>query len=221
MIKAFIFDFDGLILDTEEACYEAWQEIYADYGTSLPLETWLLCIGTTNDACDPLGTLAKLSGQDINYNAVQTAHSKSFRAKSRLLPLKPGVLDYLKWARANGLQTAVASSSARDWVVPLLEENGILPYFDVIQTKNDVKTVKPNPELFIATKSMLKLEDFEAVIFEDSYNGIIAGNLANLYTVAIPNSLTKNMDLSAASHTISSLDLITPPNLLKMLEKGV
>ncbi len=220
MIKAFIFDFDGLILDTETACYDAWQEIYAAYGTSLPLEKWLLCIGTSDDVCDPLGILSAATGLEIDQLAVRKTHAKSYRAKTRLLPLKPGILDYLKWARANGFRTAIASSSARAWVVPHLEETGILSYFDVVRTKDEVKAVKPDPELFLSAKSMLNLADYEAVIFEDSYNGIISGNLAKLYTVAIPNTMTKNMDLSAADRIISGLDTISPPNLLRMLENG-
>ncbi len=220
MIKAFIFDFDGLILDTETACYDAWQEIYAAYGTILPLEKWLLCIGTSDDVCDPLGLLSAATGLDIDQQVVRKTHAQSYRAKTRLLPLKPGILDYLQWARANDIRTAIASSSSRAWVVPHLEETGILPYFDVVRTKDEVKAVKPDPELFLSAKSMLNLADYEAVIFEDSYNGIIAGNLAKLFTVAIPNPMTKNMDLSAADRIISGLDTISPPNLLKMLENG-
>lgn len=220
MIKAFIFDFDGLILDTEDACYQAWQEIYAQFDAVLPLEKWLLCIGTSDEVCDPIGILASATNTQIDQAAIRADHSTRYRSKTRLLFPKPGVLDFLDWAKSNDKKTAIASSSARNWVVPHLEELGILPYFDIVLTKDDVSAVKPDPELFLCTKSSLDILDYEAVIFEDSYNGIVAGNLAHLYTVAIPNQMTQNMDFSAANLTLSSLDAISPATLLKMLENG-
>ncbi len=220
MIKAFIFDFDGLILDTEDACYQAWQEIYKKFGASLPLDKWLLCIGTSDDACDPIGILASATNFQIDHAEIRADHSKRYREKTRLLTPKAGVIEFLKWAKSNGFQTAIASSSIRNWVESHLQDLGIRYLFDIVLTKDDVSTVKPNPELFISAKSKLNLLDYEAVIFEDSYNGIVAGNQANLYTVAIPNRMTKNMDFSAANLVLKSLNAITPLNLLKTLENG-
>lgn len=221
MIKAFIFDFDGLIINTEDACYEAWQEIFLGFGTSMPLKEWMKCIGTTDDVCDPLGLLERLSGKQVDKNSIRAEHSRQYHSKTESMPINPGILTYLEWAKSNNMKLAVASSSSRDWVLPHLENHGLLPFFDLIRTKNDVIHVKPNPELFLTTKNLLSLEDYEAVIFEDSYNGIIAGNLARLYTVAIPNLMTKKMDFSAANLILPSLDAVSPSKLLKMLETKV
>lgn len=218
MIKAFIFDFDGLIINTEDACYEAWQEIYASFDTSLPLNEWVKCIGTSDDVCDPLGILATLSGKIIDQEDIRAQHFSRYTAKTKSMQANPGIREYLDWAMTNQIKLAVASSSSRNWVIPHLETLGLHDYFDIIQTRDDVHAVKPDPELFLSTKKLLNLGDYEAIIFEDSYNGIVAGTLSRLFTVAIPNRMTEKMDFSAANLVLPSLDTVSPSNLLKMLE---
>jgi HAD superfamily hydrolase (TIGR01509 family) len=221
MIKAFIFDFDGLIIDTENACLQSWLEQYQKYNIKLPLSKWELTIGTSNEAFDPLEYLYESTNKSFDKQKLLSDQKKSYLQKTRLLPLLPGIMNYLIWAKQNNIKIGLASSSTKAWVVPHLLDLKILPFFNVIMTADDVKNVKPNPELFLSVKNNLKILDFEAVVFEDSQNGIIAGNLANLFTIAVPNSLTKNLDLSEAYFTLNSLDIITPQNLVKILETGL
>jgi len=219
MIKTFIFDFDGLIIDTELICYQTWVDIYQLFQAFLPLEEWIVCVGTSDEAFDPIGYLKQITKNDnLDGKKISKMHDNEFRKRTRNLLIKPGVLDYLEWAKNNQFNIALASSADQDWVISHLENLRILQYFDLIKTNNDVEKVKPDPELFLSIKSSLQLNDFDAVIFEDSKHGIDASLASNLYTVAVPNELTKNLDLSAAHLIINGLDSITPPKLLKSLE---
>jgi putative hydrolase of the HAD superfamily len=219
MINTFIFDFDGLILDTELACYLTWVDIYKKYHAKLPLEEWIVCVGTTEEAFDPIKYLKQITKiESLDTNEILYLHNKEYRQRTSNLVIKPGVLDYLEWARKNQFNIAIASSSDKDWVISHLENLQIIQYFDVVRTNNDVEKVKPDPELYLSVKKYFQINDYEGVIFEDSLHGINAGLAANLFTVAVPNELTKNLELSAANLIITGLDTISPSKLLKTLE---
>jgi putative hydrolase of the HAD superfamily len=218
MINTFIFDFDGLIVDTELIAYQIWSEIYHTHHVDLPLEEWVVCVGTSDEAFNPTQYLSRITGQALDENKLNQYYAQIYRARTDELPLKPGIQDYMDWAKENNFHLAIASSSNYEWVYSHLTRLKIAHYFDVIKTNRDVKEVKPAPDLFLAVKEFLHINDFEAVIFEDSLHGIQAGLLSNLYTVAVPNEVTKNMDFSAAHFTIPSLDATSPLKLLKTLE---
>ena len=218
MIKAFIFDFDGLIIDTEIACYQAWVEQFQIFNVELPLSEWELTIGSSNEAFNPVEYLHFHSKKNFDKQKLILDHMKSYREKTRTLPLLPGVKNYLNWALENNFKIGLASSSPKNWVLPHLLDLEIIDFFNIIKTSDDVNYVKPCPDLFLLVKQGLNLEDFEAVVFEDSRNGIIAANLANLFTVAVPNQLTKKIDLSEANLLVNSLNAIEPQNLVKILE---
>ncbi len=222
MINTFIFDFDGLILDTELACYQTWVDIYKTYNAILPLEEWIVCVGTSDEEFDPIGYLKRITNNTtLNGKEILLAHDRENRKRTSNLPIKPGVLDYLDWARKNHFNIAIASSANKEWVISHLENLKITHYFDLIRTNDDVENVKPDPELYYSIKSSFQINDFEAVIFEDSLHGLNAGLASNLFTVAVPNELTKNLDLSAAHLIITGLDAIAPSKLLKTLENNL
>jgi len=219
MINTFIFDFDGLILDTELACYQTWVDIYKTYQAKLPIEEWIVCVGTSDEAFDPIQYLKQITKiESLDANEILHFHDKEYRKRTCKLEIKPGVMDYLEWAKNNQFNIAIASSANKDWVITHLESLKIIQYFDLIKTNNDVEKVKPDPELFSLIKKSFQINDFEAVIFEDSFHGINAGLASNLFTVAVPNELTRNLDLSAAHLIITGLDAIAPSKLLKTLE---
>lgn len=221
MIKAFIFDFDGLIIDTETATYQSWEEIYKTYNINLPLSKWELIIGTSNHAFDPLEYLAEQTSINLDKPEILSRYENNLRDQTRSLSILPGVLRYLTWAKKNLLTIALASSSSNSWVTSNLKRLGIDNMFDVIRTSDDVENVKPNPELFLSVKTHLNIEDYEAVVFEDSQNGVIAANKARFFTIAVPNAMTKNMDFSVANFILNSLDAVAPQNLVKILENNL
>jgi HAD superfamily hydrolase (TIGR01509 family) len=200
-----IFDFDGLILDTETASYQAWTEIFSSHGHSLPLEKWALCVGTTRHAFDVYEYLETRVGKPLDRENLKRQHDR--RATELLEPLgpRPGVLDYLREARQRKIMTALVSSSSRQWIVGHLERLGLCDWFQSIICAEDVSQVKPHPELYQKTLEKFRVSPGQALAFEDSPNGILAAKAAGVFCVAVPNSVTKNLPLSQADFQIQSM----------------
>ena len=204
-IQAIIFDFDGLIMDTELPEFRAWEEVYADHGQALGMKEWATVIGSSYEAFNPLDHLAGLTGGDLDREAVTAA--KLLRQNELLQGLEPlpGVREYVRDAGSMGIRLAVASSSPRYWVEDHLRESGLLPSFEALVTREDVSVVKPAPDLFLAALKALGVDAQNALAIEDSPNGVTSARAAGLFAVAVPNTLTRLMDLSHADLTIPSL----------------
>jgi HAD superfamily hydrolase (TIGR01509 family) len=135
------------------------------------------------------------------------------------LPPLPGTRNYIECAKTLGLKLGLASSSTREWVTGHLARLGLLQYFDCIKSSDDVKKTKPDPELFIKSLECLNVAANEAIIFEDSPNGIAAANQAGIFCVAVPNTLTKQLDTNHADMHLDSLAEIPLKALLDKVEK--
>lgn len=205
MIRALIFDFDGLILDTEGPDYQAWQEIYQDYGARLPLPVWADCIGRGHGAFDPVAYLEARIGRSLDRAALRTRHRQRCDALIAAQPLRPGVVEYLQTARRRGLRLAVASSSSRAWVEGHLRQRDLWPFFDCLRCADDVAQTKPAPDLYQAALAALGVSPREAVALEDSPNGVLAAKRAGLFCVAVPNGLTGQLTFDHADLVVPSL----------------
>ncbi len=213
-IKGLVFDFDGLILDTETPEYLVLQEIFESYGTSLPLSEWGAALGASLEAFDPFDYLAR----KVNQSLDKPAHLRAWRNISNKFieqqdPL-PGVVKTLQRAQEIGLKLAIASSSQRDWVVNHLDRLGLLDKFEKIVTAEDVLQIKPAPDLFLKSIQALGLKGCEAMAFEDSPNGIKSARAAGLFCVAVPNPITRQLDLDHADLVIDSLASVTLDELI-------
>ena len=207
-LKGLIFDFDGLILDTESPEYQAWQEIYQQHNVNLNIHDWALCVGAGVDAFDPVANLEMLTGKTHNrLDLINRQRDRSDYLGEHLSPL-PGVKDLLEKARSQGLKIAIASSSDRFWVIGHLNQIGLADYFDCVLTRDDVNQVKPDPELYLSALKCLQLEPADAVAFEDSPNGITAARAAGLFCVAVPNPITRQLVISHASLILDSLEQV-------------
>jgi HAD superfamily hydrolase (TIGR01509 family) len=217
-VKLIVFDFDGLILDTEVPVYDAWQELYGEHGHELPLETWAQCIGTA-DTFDPCADLSHRVGIPLDAAALRRRH----RARTDVLiaaqRVLPGVIEVLEEARALGLTLAVASSSSRSWVEGHLERLGLIDRFQAIRCAGDVPRVKPDPALYRAVLEATGIPAADAVALEDSPNGVLAAKRAGLACVAVPNALTARLDLGAADLRLTSLAEVPLPTLLTRLRR--
>ncbi|HLA07517.1 MAG TPA: HAD family phosphatase [Anaerolineales bacterium] len=208
MIKALIFDFDGLILDTESPEYFAWLNIYQEHGYELPHEEWGRIIGgyglSSFDAADHL---SHLSQGRLDSAFLRARHRLESDAAIGRSPVLPGVLDYIQEAKRFGLKLAIASSSHHAWVDTHAKRLGIFHHFDKVICADDVGVgrTKPNPDLFLTTLNQLQVRKDEAVVFEDSPNGVKAANRAGIFVVAVPNPVTAMLNLEGADRVIQSL----------------
>lgn len=215
-LRAVIFDFDGLILDTESPEFTSWRDIFAEHGAVLSLEQWAVCIGTA-DVFDPCAHLESQLGRAVDRDAVRAER----RRRSDVLiaaqrPL-PGVIERIEEARALGVKLAVASSSSRNWVEGHLERLGLAPHFECVRCSDHVQVVKPDPALYRAAVEALGVAPSETIAFEDSPNGILAAKRAGLFCVAVPNDATRDLDLDGADLCVSSLAAVTLADLARRL----
>ena len=213
MIRAIVFDFDGLILDTEEPVYRSWLEVYEAHGEELPFERWVQIVGSTTTGFHPQHHLEERLGRSLPKEVLDR---RIVRRTELVLAQKllPGVVQHIDQAKALGLKLGVASSSTAEWVRGHLARLGILEKFDCVRCRDDVTNAKPEPDLYIAVLDCLGVAASEAIAIEDSPNGIAAARRAGLRCVAIPNSITAKLDLSGADVLLSSLAEITLADLL-------
>ena len=216
-IKALIFDFDGLIVDTEMPAYRSWVDLYATHGVELPLERWLLDLGTHGmfDACAELETL---TGKPVDREDTlrdRRAHHISLCEQEGL---RPGVAELIEAGREAGLGLAVASSSDRAWIERWLRHHDILDRFACIRTRDDVARVKPAPDLFLSAAACLQVAPTECVVFEDSPNGMRAAAAARMRCVAVPTALIASLELPAVALQLESLADLPLDQLLRRLE---
>lgn len=220
-MRALIFDFDGLILDTELPDFRSWQEVYQSYGVSLPLEMWVTIVGGDDESdFEPHEYLESLTGKPVDREEIWVARRKSYLETLENQPIQPGVSEYLTAAKQHNLKLAVASSSPENWVIGHLTRLGLLSHFEVVVTADDVEKIKPAPELFLLAAHKLGVDPREAIVFEDSPNGVRAAKRAQMYAVAVPNAITAQFDLSEADLRLNSLAEMPLEALLTHVENG-
>jgi HAD superfamily hydrolase (TIGR01509 family) len=216
-IKALIFDFDGLILDTETPEYQVWQNIYREHGFELPHDEWGKIIGgygiSTFDAAEHLALL--LEGR-LDSASLRDRHRSESAPLYLLQPILPGVMDFLHEAKRLGLKLAIGSSSPHAWVDTHAKRLGIFDDFDQVICAEDVGVgrTKPNPDLFLLALERLKVRANEAIVFEDSPNGVRAARSAGIFVVAVPNAVTSLLSIENANLTLRSLADLSLADLL-------
>jgi HAD superfamily hydrolase (TIGR01509 family) len=216
-IKALIFDFDGLILDTETPEFHVWQAIYHEHGFELPKDEWGKIVGGWGHSnFDAAEHLTHLSQGQLDAVSLRARHSSESGALTLSQPILPGVTDHIAEAKRLGLKLAIASSSPHSWVDTHATRLGIFDHFDVVICADDVGTgrTKPNPDLFLLALNRLDVQKNEALVFEDSPNGVRAANQAGIFVVSVPNPVTSLLKINGANLTISSLADLSLPELL-------
>lgn len=215
-----IFDFDGLILDTETVIFEAWNEIYKSHGADLPLLEWASCIGTSHQAFDVFGYLESKLGRPVERKELGGRHRRMIMERLEKMEPRPGVLAYLEEARKLKIALALASSSHQNWVMGHLSRLGLAEWFHSIRTADDVENVKPDPELYNLTLTFMGVAPERAIAFEDSPNGIKAAQAAGIYCVAVPNPVTRQLPLDHADFRIESMADLSLRELLHRVESS-
>ncbi|MDJ0752867.1 MAG: HAD-IA family hydrolase [Ardenticatenaceae bacterium] len=219
MFDAVIFDFDGLILDTESSSVEAWSEIYREFDLEFPVDRWLENVGSM-DTFDALAYLESHLDRPVNREEVyQSVRQRDQEIIAQRGPMA-GVLDRLAEAKTLGLKMAIASSSPARWLNYHLPRLGLMFEFDAVRTSTDVDNrTKPDPAVYLAACAAVKVDPSRAVALEDSLHGVIAAQEAGMKAVAVPNAVTKQLDFSQADLILNSLEEMTIADILEKLSE--
>ena len=205
-IKAVVFDFDGLVVDTESVGYLTWKEIFNAHQVDLPVERYAQLVGTNfANGYDPRRDLEERTAKAFDWEQIEA--ERRVREHSLGLSLKPlpGVLERLEEARAMGLMTAIASSSQRTWINMWIDRLNLRSFFDHLSTVDDTGKVKPDPSLFLHAAENLGVDTSEALIFEDSQNGLLAAVAAGIRCVVAPSPMTRHLEFQGAWKRVRSL----------------
>lgn len=215
-IRAVIFDFDGLVVDTESTGYLTWKEIFDEHGHHLPVERYAQVVGSgfLTGSYDPRRDLEQLTGLDFDWDTREVLRRDREHSLRHSLTTLPGVVDRLVEAAALTLRTAIASSSPRSWIDSWMEQLSLRAHFDHISTVDDTGKVKPDPSIFLHAAESLGVRPDEVVIFEDSLNGLRAAQAAGMRCIVAPGPMTRHLDFTGAWRQVESLAHVSLAELM-------
>lgn len=183
----YIFDMDGTLFDTEPISYTAWQAVCRPRGYEIPETLFRSVIGMDNRRIIQL--FSEFFGKDFPYEEIwkeKTAYQLEYY-HTHPVPCKPGLMQCLEFAKTQGIQCAVASSSPRSQIEYLLEKANIASYFQIVQSGEDVVHGKPAPDIFLLVCQQAGVAPLNALVLEDSQNGILAADAAHIPSIWIPD----------------------------------
>jgi putative hydrolase of the HAD superfamily len=207
---AVIFDFDGIVLDSETPEYESHRRVYEQCGATLTVDEWCGVIGTWSEGHDEQW-FTRLCERAAEPPARDAYFAERRRIFEEIVPPDPmrGVPELLAALRAARTPTAIASSAPARWVLAAVERLGIGPSFDAIVTGDAVARRKPAPDVYLEAARRLGVDPAHAIALEDSGPGIAAARAAGMKAIAIPHWLTRTHDLSGADLTVAHAGELT------------
>ena len=210
MMKALIFDMDGVIIDSEPGSMEQILAFVRSKRPEVTRKELYQIVGRTSR--DVWTRIAGVIGWDKDWLATRTEYREVWQpAHPHTVNyheiFRPAALDILKWAREKGMRTAVASSTAYEKVKTILTQVGVAPYLDVIVSGEQFKESKPNPEIYLKTAQLLGALPKECIAIEDSTVGITAAHRAGVKVIALRDDRF-DFDRSLADGEIGALEEI-------------
>jgi HAD superfamily hydrolase (TIGR01509 family) len=218
MITALLFDFDGVIVDTEVPTYQSWRDTYAEYGVDLALEDWLPAVGSgssTSGAFDAVAHLERLTGTTVDREAVIARRTERKAALYARAPLLPGVQERLAEARQRGMATAIVTRNRDDRVRAQCELAGLDHDWQALVCANEEPT-RDKAELYRRALAVLGVQASDALAFEDSPAGVRAAKSARVLCAAVPNEITRGARFDEADVVLSSLAERSLEEILRM-----
>ncbi len=184
--KAILMDMDGLMFDTETLCTKLWLEASKEEKYPIMVQDLDLLRGKNRQASKE--ALVAHFGDDFPYDKLSDIVDERMVAiLKKEVPIKEGLIDFLKAAKEKNIPIAVASSTYRQLVEQNLNVAGVMQYIDVIVAGDEVENSKPAPDIFLAAAKKLNVSAHECIAFEDSPSGVRAANAAGCSTVMIPD----------------------------------
>ncbi len=213
MLKTIIMDFDGLIVDTEVVWYQIYVEWFRkNKNYEMSVQEFLICVGSE---AEELFKSLDSRGIHVDREIFARDTQQRFIEESTKLPAKPGVEDFLRTAKKQGIVIALATSSTRKKPETHLNRLNLMKYFDLLVTAEDVQRIKPAPDLFLKTAEKAGCTVEECLVIEDSLNGLKAGLNANMRVLVVPNDVTKYCDFQGEYLMVNSLEDVDVEKLIR------
>ncbi|BDS06697.1 hypothetical protein NT6N_17370 [Oceaniferula spumae] len=204
--KAVLFDFDGVILDSEWPIYQSWKKLFAREGFDLAPDIYVKCIGSDFDTWSPEKYLEDLSGRTFDWKQENSARQVEILRDLEGCPAMPGVEAFIESLSKNDdISTAVVSSSSHHWVDGWIDKLNLTKHFETTVCRGDAPRIKPAPDLYLEAALRLKVEPKDCIVIEDSMNGMLSAHEAGMSVLAVPNRLTSVLDFSNANWQVESL----------------
>lgn len=207
VIRALLFDFDGVVIDTEVPTYTSWRDIFREHGADLSIEEWLPAVGTgssVSGAFDAIAHLERLTGQTLDREAVIARRRARKIALCEASLILPGVTEYLSGAARRGLATAIVTRNTNEWVERHCQRVGLDHCWSAVICAN-ADPMQDKAALYSRTLELLGVDADEAVALEDSASGVHAAKRAGLWCVAVPNEITRAAAFDGADLIVNSL----------------
>ncbi|MDQ3875396.1 MAG: HAD hydrolase-like protein [Actinomycetota bacterium] len=223
MVRALLFDFDGVVVDTEVGTYESWRHIYREYGVDLALADWLPVVGsgtsTAADAVfDAFAHLETLAGLTLDRERVVERRRRRKVELCNRAELLPGLASYLVDAQRLGLKTAIVTRADDAWVEHHLTRVALAHVWDAIVCSNGRHSTAKSV-LYLEALQQLDVKSRDAIAFEDSPHGVRAASEAGIFCIAVPNDVTRKLPFHDADLVLGSLAEHPLARLLACLER--
>lgn len=205
MFSAVLFDFDGVLVDTEWAIYQAWLRTFHKHGHDLPLEMYTRCIGSDFATWSPKTHLEELSGLAFDWHDLDERRQEEILRDLTHEGTMPGVIGLLDQLARVEIRRAVVSSSSHHWVDGWLEKLAFADRFETVVCRGDAPRIKPAPDLYQEGARRLGLDPSVCLVIEDSLNGVKAAKAAGMTVWVVPNRVTAGLDFSLADRVFPSL----------------
>jgi HAD superfamily hydrolase (TIGR01509 family) len=206
--SAVLFDFDGVLVDTEWAIYQAWLRTFEKHGHELPLAVYTRCIGSDFATWSPKTHLEELSGLSFDWHDLDARRQEEILRDLTDEGIMPGVIDLLEKLTTLSIRRAVVSSSSHHWVDGWLEKLAFGDHFETVVCRGDAPRIKPAPDLYQEAARRLGLNPAECLVIEDSLNGVKAAKAAGMTVWVVPNRVTAGLDFAEADRVFPSLETL-------------
>lgn len=200
--SAVIFDMDGVIFDSENMVVLCWKMVADKYNIPDIETACRSCLGLNYNAS--MEWFLNRYGKDFPYTTYKAEMSALFheRCSGGRLPIKKGVVSLLEALRELGIPCAVASSTRQEVVVRELTDGGLFPYFDHVICGDMVSKSKPDPEIFLKAASFLGVSPANAIVIEDSFNGIRAAHAGGFRPIMVPDQVQPTQEIAALTEQV-------------------
>lgn len=208
MLKAVVFDFDGVIMDTESVWFHIYRDwLKREYQYDLNIKDYLVCVGSHSS--ELFKFLKKDIGDYVDGYAYEQKAMDEYIRRINVLPAMKGVEKLIREAHQKGLKLAIATSATEKKPKIHLERLGLLSYFDAFSTAELSSRLKPEPDIFLKAAELLQCRPEECLAIEDSGNGLEAAKRAHMPCLVVPNEVTKHCAFDGYYKLVDSLDEVS------------